>query len=108
METIRIHEVKQPDRAPRLPALLQVWEASVRATHHFLSDAEVKQIRKYVPQALTDVTHLFVKARPACRWPSWEPKMAAWKCCSSPRMNGGKGLAGSCWNTASGSRASGK
>ena len=45
METIRIHEVKQPDRAPRLPALLQVWEASVRATHHFLSDAEVKQIR---------------------------------------------------------------
>lgn len=60
METIRIHEVKQPDRAPRLPALLQVWEASVRATHHFLSDAEVKQIRKYVPQALTDVTHLFV------------------------------------------------
>ena len=74
METIRIHEVKQPDRAPRLPALLQVWEASVRATHHFLLDAEVKQIRKYVPQALTDVTHLFVKARPACRWPSWEPK----------------------------------
>ena len=45
METIRIHEVKQPDRAPRLPALLQVWEASVRATHHFLLDAEVKQIR---------------------------------------------------------------
>ena len=36
METIRIHEVKQPDRVPRLPALLQVWEASVRATHHFL------------------------------------------------------------------------
>ena len=60
METIRIHEVKQPDRAPRLPALLQVWEASVRATHHFLSDAEVKQIREYVPQALTGVTHLFV------------------------------------------------
>ena len=35
METIRIHEVKQPDRAPRLPALLQVWEASVRATLPF-------------------------------------------------------------------------
>ena len=52
METIRIHEVKQPDRAPRLPALLQVWEASVRATHHFLSDAEILKIRTYIPQVV--------------------------------------------------------
>ena len=57
---IEIRELEQPDRAQLLPALLQVWEASVRATHHFLSDAEVKQIREYVPQALTGVAHLFV------------------------------------------------
>lgn len=40
--------------------LLNVWESSVRATHHFLSDAEVEQIKQYVPQALTEVAHLFV------------------------------------------------
>ena len=31
------------DREALLLALLEIWEASVRATHHFLSDAEVKQ-----------------------------------------------------------------
>lgn len=40
----------------RTPALVQqlvtVWEASVRATHLFLSDAEIMQIKAYVPQAL--------------------------------------------------------
>ena len=38
----------------RTPALVQqlvtVWEASVRATHLFLSDAEIMQIKAYVPQ----------------------------------------------------------
>ena len=40
--------------------LLQVWEKSVRATHLFLSDAEVKAIKKYVPQALSGVAHLLI------------------------------------------------
>ena len=40
--------------------LLTVWEESVRATHLFLSDAEIEQIRKYVLQALNDVAHLIV------------------------------------------------
>ena len=39
---------------------MDVWERSVRATHLFLSDAEVKQIRQYVPQALDGVQHLIV------------------------------------------------
>lgn len=38
--------------------LLRVWEDSVRATHLFLSDAEVKRIKKYVPYALENVEHL--------------------------------------------------
>lgn len=29
--------------------LLEVWEASVRATHLFLSDGEIKNIKEYVP-----------------------------------------------------------
>lgn len=40
--------------------LLSVWEKSVRATHLFLSDAEIENIKKYVPEALTGVTHLII------------------------------------------------
>ena len=48
-------------RTPQqIAQLVEVWESSVRATHHFLSDAEVEQIKQYVPQALTEVAHLFV------------------------------------------------
>lgn len=49
------------DRSPQLvAALVDVWERSVRATHLFLSDGEVKQIKQYVPQALSGVAHLIV------------------------------------------------
>lgn len=41
-------------------ALLSVWEDSVRATHHFLSDAEILKIKTYVPQALSGVEHLVI------------------------------------------------
>ena len=44
----------------QMQALLQVWEASVRATHHFLSENEILRIRGYVPQALGGVEHLIV------------------------------------------------
>ena len=40
--------------------LTDVWEASVRATHHFLTGAEIERIRAYVPQALRDAAHLIV------------------------------------------------
>ena len=46
--------------AQQIAQLVEVWESSVRATHHFLSDAEVEQIKQYVPQALIGVAHLFV------------------------------------------------
>lgn len=40
--------------------LTDVWAASVRATHHFLTSAEIERIRAYVPQALRDAAHLIV------------------------------------------------
>ena len=40
--------------------LLALWERSVRATHAFLSDAEVRRIKGYVPQAIEAVEHLIV------------------------------------------------
>ena len=49
------------DRTPDLiKRLLEVWESSVRATHLFLSDAEVKSIKEYVPQALNGIAHLVI------------------------------------------------
>ena len=40
--------------------LLEVWEKSVRATHLFLSDSEIKHIKEYVPQALEEIAHLVI------------------------------------------------
>ncbi len=40
--------------------LVQVWEASVRATHLFLSEEEILRIKEYVPQALAGVVGLTV------------------------------------------------
>lgn len=49
------------DRTPALINwLLTVWESSVRATHLFLSDREIKTIREYVPQALKGIAHLVI------------------------------------------------
>lgn len=51
---VKIVEVK--DRSTELiEQLLNVWESSVKATHLFLSDDEICNIKKYVPQALADV-----------------------------------------------------
>ena len=48
-------------RKPELiPALLTVWENSVRATHLFLSEAEIAKIKEYVPQALAEAEHLVI------------------------------------------------
>lgn len=56
---MKIYEVSV--RSPQLlEKLLAVWEASVRATHHFLSDGEIRRIGEYVPQALQNVQHLMI------------------------------------------------
>ena len=40
-----------------------IWEDSVRASHLFLSEAEIQEIKAYVPQALTGVSRLLVAER---------------------------------------------
>ena len=37
-------------------SLTELWERSVRATHHFLSDDEIAAIRPYVPEAIRGVS----------------------------------------------------
>ena len=51
--------VEVQDRTPELLSrLLEIWEASVRATHLFLSEEGIGSIREYVPQALEGIAHL--------------------------------------------------
>lgn len=40
--------------------LLEVWESAVRATHLFLSNEEIENIKEYVPEALKFVPNLLV------------------------------------------------
>ena len=40
--------------------LLGVWESSVKATHLFLSESEIEEIKEYVPQALKEIPRLFI------------------------------------------------
>ena len=58
-KAINLYEVSQ--REPQLICqLTTIWEDSVRATHLFLSEAEIQKIKAYVPHALTGVSHLLV------------------------------------------------
>ena len=59
---MKLYEVTQ--REPQLIyQLTAIWEDSVRATHLFLSEAEIQKIKAYVPHALTGVSHLLVAER---------------------------------------------
>ena len=58
---MKIIEVETKNRtADFINRLLTVWESSVRATHLFLSDSEIKTIKEYVPQALIEIAHLII------------------------------------------------
>ncbi len=54
---MNILEVATPSLIEQLVA---VWEKSVKATHLFLSEKEVEEIKKYVPQALNGIAHLII------------------------------------------------
>ncbi len=56
---MRILEV-QDRTLLRIQQLLEIWDKSVRATHLFLSDSEIENIKKYVPQALKEIPHLII------------------------------------------------
>lgn len=56
---MNLYEVTQ--REPQLiHQFTAIWEDSVRATHLFLSEAEIQKIKAYVPHALTGVSRLLV------------------------------------------------
>ncbi len=56
---MKIYEVHY--RTPELiDNLVSIWESSVRATHLFLSESGILNIKKYVPEALAGVEHLII------------------------------------------------
>ena len=69
--------------------LLTIWEESVRATHLFLSDAQIQQIKESVPQALGSVSHLIVAERE--RDVPIAFMGVDWKCFFSPHQSGAGG-----------------
>ncbi len=41
------------------PELMQVWEASVRATHHFLKEEDIQLFKRLIPEQYLDAVRLF-------------------------------------------------
>ncbi len=57
IDTLEILERTQPI----INTLLDIWERSVRATHLFLPESEILNIKeKFLPNALNDVSHLII------------------------------------------------
>ena len=40
--------------------MMEVWEASVRATHHFLKEDDILFFKKMIPEKYLDATRLYV------------------------------------------------
>ena len=53
-ETVKI---KTPELISELTML---WEHSVRTTHHFLEEEDIKRLRGYVPLAIMDIQTLII------------------------------------------------
>lgn len=56
---MKILEIKEKD-STLIQNLLNIWESSVKATHLFLSDDEIKNIKQYVPRAILEIPILIV------------------------------------------------
>lgn len=56
---MNIVEIKNREKN-LIDELLKLWEDSVKATHRFLSNEEIEQIKEYVPEALKEVQYLII------------------------------------------------
>lgn len=43
-----------------LNRLTELWEASVRATHHFLRETDIENLKPYVTEGLVNIRYLYV------------------------------------------------
>ena len=58
LEEMRLREDVSPVRPDDYARVVEVWEASVRATHTFVTEADIEVIRPLVWDSLPDVSHL--------------------------------------------------
>ena len=70
---MKVIDIDLKDRSENLvKKLLVIWESSVKETHLFLSDNEINDIKKYVPQALKKIPRLIllkmIKIRQLVLW----------------------------------------
>ncbi len=63
MKIIEVSDITQS----LIEQLIVVWEESVKATHLFLPDGEVEEIKKYIPQALNGIAHLIIAENESSR-----------------------------------------
>ena len=55
------------DRTPELKSMLtELWERSVRATHHFLGEEDIVRLRGFVPEAISGIGTLAVAYENGC------------------------------------------
>ena len=60
-ESFRIVAVEKAQRSPMLTGrLLSVWNASVHASHHFLSEDDIQRLSPCAEQGLQHIRHLLV------------------------------------------------
>ena len=53
--------IDDKERTPLIiERLVEVWENSVKETHLFLSNSQIENIKKYVPQALEEIPELII------------------------------------------------
>ena len=60
MQSIQITENNKQRTNALIESLTQLWESSVRASHDFLSDADINSLKPYVREALKSIETLVV------------------------------------------------
>lgn len=58
MNTVTLVDIPRANRAAWLPTVLDIWEASVRATHDFLSEEDIAGLRPLVRSGASAVSTL--------------------------------------------------
>lgn len=57
---IVLEEIDKPSRTALLPAILKVWEGSVRASHTFLTENDIAKIKPFVMSAVSAIETLVI------------------------------------------------
>src|SRR5579862_27066 len=57
-KTLSLKDGVSPVQPAEFPQVVEVWEASVRATHHFVSESDIQFFRPLVGESLPNVPDL--------------------------------------------------